>query len=178
MAFRIIEAVRRYTEPTLLGVVALGAVGAAGALIAYDLIHAHARTYPEVVAAAPIVAPHEKLSPAADQSVASVETAVQSRGEMSDVTLFQRVPVDFGDGRIYGVVTGLVYPNTRATTPARQYCYLQAGSVSASAHVTLNLASKDEAGAVETAKVDDADAKAVGLPLQRIKDSVASCRFV
>ncbi len=183
MPSRLIEALQRYSEPALLGAIALGAVAAAGTLVGYDLLHAPGRIYPAAAAAAsappPTITANEKAPLPANRSVVAAEAAAQTRGEMSDVTLFQQVPVDFGNGRTYGVVTGLVYPNTRAATPSSQYCYLQAGNVSAAAKVTVSLASKNGAdGRIEPAGLDEADARAVGLPLKRIRESAASCRFI
>jgi hypothetical protein len=118
---------------------------------------------------------------AADKSVATVEAAAETRGDMTNVTLFQTVQVQFSNGRSYGVVTGTAYANSRAgSSPIRQWCYLQAGSVSAATQITVTLATKEggTAGSVELAKLEDADAKAVGLPLKSIQQSVASCRFI
>jgi hypothetical protein len=180
MSLPISGALRRYFEPALFGVVALGAVGAAGALVAYDLAHSPARDYQvRAAAAAPQAAPPVPSAPAHDQSVASVETAVKSRGAMSDVTLFERVPVQFDNDREYGVVTALVYESSNSLKPRKEYCYLQAGNLSAAAQVTVSLASKDGIdSAIEIAKIGATDAKTVGLPLKRLQESVSSCHFV
>jgi hypothetical protein len=61
------------------------------------------------------------------------EVASALGGEMTDVTLFRRVPATFGGNKKFDVVTGLTCRTTRSPTPSRQFCYLEAGNVSARA---------------------------------------------
>jgi hypothetical protein len=174
-----ITALHRYFEPAALGIIALFVVLLAGGLIALDVVHAPAPQYRGATAAATAPpAPAKATVPEADRSVAKVEKVAGSHGdEKSDVTLFRRVSIDL-DSRHLDVVTGLVYATSTSPKPLRQFCYLQAGRLSAMAEITVRLANKDGDADIAPAPLNDKDSRAVDLPLDRLEEAARSCRFV
>jgi hypothetical protein len=191
MLSRFFQTVGRYSEAVLFTSVALAVLAAAVFLVSQDLLHAPARSHASAVAAASAspAQPTADVAPAAPPpaapaapgggaSVAKVEAAAQAKPDTrTDVTLFQRT--DFNvDGKTFHIVVGLVYPDSKASAPRRQFCYLDAGNISAAASVTVSLAEKDERGNIERANIQDADAKTVGVALPRLQEAQTKCAFM
>jgi hypothetical protein len=166
----------RWLERGLLGIVAFASLAVAGGLVVYDVSRSPAR---EVLPLSAEVAADERPNkPAANHSVFAVENAARG-AEMTNVTLFRTVAADLGTGRIFGIVTGLVYAKTNESTPLRQFCYLQVGNISAHAELTVSLATKQtpDRAPVPT-PISNRDANAVHLPLKVIQEAAVHCRFV
>jgi hypothetical protein len=184
MAWDLIEALREHCEAAVLRLVALGAATGAGFLVATDLAHSPPRQFPPADPAAgtaalpgPAVPSASTIASGVDRSIAKVEAAAERRAEMTDVTLFRRVPIEF-EGRALAVVTGLVYATSTSAVPVRGFCYLEVGGTSPATEVTVRLAMKDGESPVRPAELSEKDALAVALPLERLRAAAASCRFL
>jgi len=163
-------------EPGVIATMAAVALAGVICMVGVELWNAATRGA-QARAATPVLVAAVPGIVSATHKPAQVEAVARTRGDRTNVTVFERAAFELPDGRHMTVVTGLVYDHSDSDTPSHQFCYMEVGNMTQAADVTINLAKKQD-GQIERQDITQGDSRIVKAPVKVIEGAVTACRFV